>query len=129
MSFDDLFIKDKCRLVLILSDASQNALPFLDHALRSSVQCVITAGSCSKSHAVCRSSLNSAILLTTATPASFFQTTSLNNVRLIDWAGFVPGYASWTNPIDEVTKVLSTCLLPCLFTSGLPIHTHGGLFR
>lgn len=33
MSLDDLFVKDKSRLVLIQTDASQNALPFLRHAV------------------------------------------------------------------------------------------------
>lgn len=113
MSFDDLFIKDKCRLVLILSDSSQNGLPFVRHAMNLSPRWVTSPKFCYEAHVVYRLTSTSAILLTLATPSSFFDADSFNNVRIIDWTEKVPNFMSWSDPIDEVTRVLSTCLPSC----------------
>lgn len=128
MSFDDLFIKDKCRLVLILSDSSQNSLPFVQHALNLSPRWVISLKLRFESHVVYRLASTSAILLTLTTPSSYFDAASLHNVRIIDWTENVPDFMSWSDPIDEVTRVLSTCLPTCHHLRFLR-YAHNAMFR
>ncbi|KAF8318027.1 hypothetical protein DL93DRAFT_2165430 [Clavulina sp. PMI_390] len=91
MSLDDLFAKDKSRLVLILSDGSQEPLPFLRQALKATLN--------SSAHA---------LLLCLSTPPSCLDEGAHANLQALDWTDKVPGYSEWSNPISECSSILAS---------------------